>query len=117
MQTLIIGDTWEFEYLITDKQGQALDLTSFAIRASILDSASTLLKIGSKEVSGGSDEQITGTSDGKLNLEFPAGKTSTTKQGSAQLEVEITSGEGKRYTIVQDSYLIAKGIITWQNAV
>lgn len=113
MEFIYIGDTWEFEYIIKDSQGQVIDLVNYNIRAAIKDSVNTVIKIGSSKVSGGSIEQITGDVNGILNLVFPKEKTVLTKAGRAMLEVEITSATGKRYTAVQTNYDIKLGFIDW----
>ena len=113
MNELIVGDTWEFEYVIRDNQGQAIDLSTYAIRAAIIDNTGKNIKIANAKVGGGSITQITNDSNGKINLIFSMAKTSLIKSGHAQLEIEITSLEGKRYTVVQDSYNVKAGLINW----
>ena len=115
MEILIIGNTWEFEYLIRDNQGKNIDLSTYAIRAVIKDNTGTIIKIANNKVGGGSANDVVGYDSGKLNLVFPAAKTALTKDGNAQLEAEITSPDGKRYTVIQDSYVIKSCLIDWDS--
>ena len=114
MNILIIGDTWEFEYIVKDNQNKIFDFSNYAIRAEIKDNANNRIKIANSLVNGGSNTQIYYDND-RLFLIFPLGKTATMISGSAILEVEITSSDGKRYTIIQDSYVIKPDLIKWDS--
>lgn len=115
MENLIIGDTWEMEYLITDRNGSNMDLSVYSIRAAIKDGRGIIIKIANKYVTGGSDLQIIGDTSGKANLIFPAVKTSLLNPGQCLLEIEITTTDGYKYTVVQDSYVIKSSLIDWDS--
>lgn len=114
MRELFRGDTWELEYKILDTDGTSLDLTDWEIRCEIANKAFSIKKANNKVV-GGNDTQIK-VLDTIGNIKIMVTKEESTMLELAifDLEVEITSPQGKCITIVKDTIKVIKDIITWK---
>ena len=114
--TYFQGDTLDIYYQIKDAQNVPIDLTNWQIRAEINNTAPIKIRRATKNVSGGSDDQIKILDTvGNIKITIEKEKTTTMNPGNYTLEIEITSPLGKRYTIVQDTIQIVKDIIDWEN--
>jgi hypothetical protein len=114
--TYFQGDTLDIYYQIKDAQNVPIDLTNWQIRAEINNFGPVKIKKATKNVNGGSDDQIS-IIDSLGNIKITVEKEQTTDMnpGNYTIEIEITSPLGKRYTIVQDTIKIDKDIIDWEN--
>ena len=116
--TVYRGDSWEINIQITDSEGQVFDVSNWEIRAEIsyvIGSNKTSIKKANNLVNGGSVNQIK-VLDNQGNIEIIVEKEETMnlEAGEHIVEVEITSSQGKRYTVVRDLLQVKHDIITWQ---
>jgi len=111
MTDIYTGDTWEFEYRITDKDNKSINLITWEVRAGIKDSAGHI-KIKKNILAGGSNEEVKVLdTKGNVLITYEKEDTMSIKVGNILLEIEITSGTGKRYTVVQENFNVIEGII------
>ena len=111
MTNIYKGDTWEFEYRITDRDNKAIDLTTFEVKAGIKDSDGTIT-IKKNTLAGGSNAELEILdTKGNILITFTKENTETIAVGDIVLEIEITSNIGKRYTVVRESYKVIDDII------
>ena len=109
------GDTWELEFQILDHKGNPLDLTDYEIRCEIRNEKHSIKKANSK-VSGGSDEEIKVLdNEGNIKIIVPKEETSQLEPGQYNLEIEITSPNGIRTTVLKNIIKVEKDIITWES--
>jgi len=109
------GDTWELEYQILDHNGNPIDLTDYEIRAEIRNDKHSIKKANSK-VPGGSDNEIKVLdTQGNLRITITKEETSQLEAGAYNLEIEITSPNGVRTTVVKDIINVKEDIITWES--
>ena len=110
------GDTLEIFIQIADNNSIPIDLTNWEVRAQITNTAPINIKKATKNVQGGSDTQIAVLDNtGNIKIVVEKELSSTMNPGNYQLEIEITSPNGYRRTVVSDSILIKQDIINWTN--
>jgi len=111
MTNIYRGDTWEFEYCITDKDNKAIDLTTWQVKAGIMDSKD-LIKIKRNKLAGGSNAELEVLdTKGNVLITYEKEDTELITPGNINFEIEITSNVGKRYTVVRESYNVIDDII------
>jgi len=108
------GDTWELEFQILDHEGKPVDLTGYEIRAEISNEKHSIKKANSK-VPGGSDDEIKVDNQGNIKIIVTKEETAQLKEGSYNFEIEITSPQGVRTTVVKDTITVRKDLITWES--
>lgn len=109
------GDTWDLEYQISDKNDNFLDVTDWEIRCEIKSEKISIKKANNK-VNGGSIEQIKVLDDeGNIIIFIKKEETKICNKGVYSLEIEITSSEGKRYTVVKDEIKVEEDDIRWED--
>lgn len=110
------GDTLEIFIQIADNNNTPIDLTNWEIRAHITNTAPINIKKATKNVLGGNDNQIQVLDTiGNIKIIVEKELSSTMNPGHYQIEVEITSPNGYRRTVVSDSILIKQDIINWSS--
>ncbi len=122
MIRLYRGDTWEFDYKITDGDDNFIsDLEDWEIRAFIYRKEHSIKKANNK-VSGGSEDQIKVNDDNKnVYIIFNKNETEECLKGEYCLEIEITSptstssGTKKRYTVVREKVFVIEDLIDWDS--
>ena len=108
------GDTLEIPCEVTDAKGSLIDLTNYQIRAE-LHGQRISIKKATANVTGGSDDEIEITDTGQFRITFTSSDTSQLNpQVSYELEVEITSPDGKKLTIIREEVKVREDIITWE---
>lgn len=111
MTNIYKGDTWEFEYRITDSTNKVIDLTNWEVRAGIKDSAN-VIKIKKNILAEGSNAELEVLdTKGNILITYNKEDTDLIAVGHIDLEIEITSNIGKRYTVVRESYNVIADII------
>jgi len=111
MSNTYIGDTWEFEYHITDVNGKSIDLQSYEVKAGIKDTSGRLI-IKKNSLAGGNDSEIKVLDNkGNILIIFTKEETEQFTAGDFLFEIEITSNLGKRYTVVRQSFTAIDDII------
>lgn len=111
MTNIYQGDTWEFEYRITDQNGSVIDLSTYEVRAGIKDSTG-VIKIKKNDLAGGSNAELEVLdTKGNILIIYNKEDTAIIATENMLLEIEITSNTGKRYTVVRESYKVIAGII------
>jgi len=111
----IRGDTLKIIVTVRDSDGNLVDLTNYEIRAEIKGEDISIKK-ASANVTGGSSDEVDVTSTGTIEINFSSSETSQLQVGfTYKLEVEITSPEGVKTTIVQDLINVKEDIITWES--
>lgn len=111
MQELFRGDSWDFEYKIKDANGVDIDVTGWGIICAIQTSSEDLIE-KKNSVAGGSDSEIKILdTTGRILVQFTKEETEEVALDKLTLEVEITSPQGKRYTVSQDEYKVKDTII------
>jgi len=112
----IRGDTLKIIITVRDSDGNLVDLTNYEIRAEIKGEDGISIKKASANVSGGSSDEIDVTGTGTIEINFSSSETSQLQVDfTYKLEVEITSPEGVKTTIVQDLINVKEDIITWES--
>jgi len=118
MESYFRGDTIEMSFqLYRDKsENEYWDLTGAQIRFELRNGAKKIKK-GSVLVTGGSDEQIQiiNAAQGSFIVYITKDESIELAVGTYQFEIEVTTSEGKRYTVLQDKLSIKEHYITWQN--
>ena len=111
MTSIYVGDSWEFEYRITDSSNKVIDLTTWEVRAGIKDSAS-VIKIKKNTLAGGSNAELEVLdTKGNILITYEKEDTELIAVGNITFEIEITSSVGKRYTVVRETYNVIDDII------
>lgn len=109
------GDTLELLCNIVDSEGNPLDLSNYEIRAELYGNGISIKKANSK-VSGGNDNEISIVDIGKIKILFDKTETEQLEPDKTyDIEVEITSPEGKRTTIIRNKILVKSDIINWES--
>ncbi len=109
------GDTWELEHQIVDADNKVIDITNWQIRCEI-NSKDIKIKKGNNQVNGGSEQQIK-ILDTNGNIKIIIEKEDTIKceKGIYNVEVEITSPTGKRFTVIRDVLEVKQDMINWED--
>jgi len=110
----IRGDTLKIVITVRDSENNLIDLTDYEIRAEIKGDAVSIKKANSK-VPGGSDDEIKIIDTGKMEINFSSDELKNLEASNYNFEVEITSPDGVKTTIVQDLIKIKEDIITWES--
>lgn len=113
------GDTWEIEIDITDKTSNIIPLLSeYEIRF-MCQSTDGLFKVrkGNAKVTGGSIASINVLQDGRTVLVTVEKEDTNSAKPTQKIEweVEITSLQGKRYTVTKGDFKVAKDLIDWES--
>jgi len=112
----IRGDTLKIIVTVKDSDGNLVDLTNYEIRAEIKGEDGISIKKANSKVSGGSDDEIKIVDTGRIEINFDKSEMSSLNPNiTYKFEVEITSSEGVRTTIVKDLIKIKEDIITWES--
>ena len=115
IDSLYRGDTWELEFQILDHNGNPIDISDYEIRAEIKNDKHSIKKANAK-VSGGSDNEIKVLdTQGNLRIIVTKEETSNLEAGTYNIEIEITSPNGVRTTVLKDIINVKEDIITWES--
>jgi len=104
------GDTIELLFQLYKNDKEFWDLTGYQIRFQV-----DTIKKATANVQGGSDDEIKiiEASNGKFVVIINAGELN--KVGDFNYEIEITSPEGKVYTIAKGIIRTTEQLITWES--
>jgi len=109
------GDTLELLCNIVDSEGNPLDLSNYEIRAELYGDGVSIKK-ASANVTGGSNDEISIVDTGKIKIFFDKTETGQLEPDKTyDIEVEITSPEGKRTTVIRNKILVKSDIINWES--
>lgn len=113
------GDTIELLYqLYKDKsKDEYWDLTDYKIRAVVFDDNNIRVKLGTSNVTGGSNDEINIITADKgiflITISEEISETLIPKDYGFAIQIE--SPEGKKTTILFDYIRIKKALIDWEN--
>jgi len=109
------GDTWELQYQILDSDKKPLDITHWEIRVEIYNNGISVKK-ATANVNGGSNDQVK-VLDIQGNILITINPTNTTKfiKGIYNIEIEITSSNGKTFTVIDSKLNIKEDKIKWKD--
>ena len=104
-----VGDTVELLFQLYRNEKEYWDLTNYQIRFQVGD-----IKKATANVGGGSDDEIKiiEPNQGKFIVIINAGELD--KIGDFNYEIEITSPEGKVYTVGRGVIRVISQLITWK---
>jgi len=109
------GDTLELLCNIADNENSPINLSDYEIRAELCGNGMSIKKANAKVI-GGSDEEISIIDIGKIKILFDKTETAQLEPNKTyDIEVEITSPEGKRMTVIRDKVLVKPDIIDWES--
>lgn len=114
MVSLYRGDSWEFEFTVKDQNQVEIDLSTWKVRAELHSDAVSIKKANAL-VTGGSSDEVTTPSVGKVLVKFtPANTVGLTVGDQLVLEVEIESPSPvRKFTIARQNIKVLEDIITW----
>jgi hypothetical protein len=111
--TVYKGDAFQINGVVTDSGSSPIDCTGWSIRCEIYDET-TSLKKGDATVTGGASTQAewTDASSGEFSVYVSSGDT-TSFSTSANIEIEVETDSGNKYTIYQNTINFTSTRINW----
>jgi hypothetical protein len=111
------GDTIEMEFVLYRNKctHEYWDLTNHQIRFQL--NGPTAIKKATVNVTGGGDDQIKilDATHGKFLIIVTKIESDTLTPNDYDYEIELTTPEGERFTILQNPIRIMQDIVTWVN--
>jgi len=108
------GDTWLIPFEVSDSDDNLIDFTYWQIRFEISGKEISIKK-GNSNVPGGSNDQIRIKGMGQIEIKVPKDETSKCNEGTYQVELEITSPDGDRFTVVTEHLQVMDDLIKWNS--
>jgi len=110
------GDSLIITCNVRDSKGSSIDLSNYQIRAELGDGKTISVKKANSNVSGGSDDEIYLVSSDTFNVVFtPSDTAQLEPEQEYVLEVEITSPDNIKTTIVREIVKPKADLITWDS--
>jgi len=111
------GDSLIITCNVRDSKGNPVDLTDYQIRAEIGDYNNTVsIKKANSNVTGGSDDEIYLVDLDTFNVVFtPDDTVQLEPEQEYLLEVEITSPDNVRTTVISETVKPKRDLITWES--
>jgi len=110
------GDSLIITCNVRDSKGNSIDLSNYQIRAELGDGRSISIKKANSNVIGGSDDEIHLVSPDTFSVIFtPNDTTQLEPEQEYILEVEITSPDDIKTTIVSEIVKPKADLITWDS--